>query len=118
MAPVDIIVPVYRDLAATRRCLESVFNAADPLMGRVIVINDASPEPEVADFCASLTPDADLASIAHESNKGFVATVNEGMRLAQDRDVIILNSDTEVPEDWVTRLSTAAHSSTRRSTAR
>ena len=41
MAPVDIIVPVYRDLAATRRCLESVFNAADPLMGRVIVINDA-----------------------------------------------------------------------------
>jgi len=108
MAPVDIIVPVYRDLAATRRCLESVFNAADPLMGRVIVINDASPEPEVADYCASITADADLVSIAHESNKGFVATVNEGMRLAEDRDVIILNSDTEVPGDWVTRLATAA----------
>ena len=108
MAPVDIIVPVYRDLAATRRCLESVFNTADPLMGRVIVINDASPEPEVADYCVSLTADADLVSIAHESNKGFVASVNEGLRLAEDRDVIILNSDTEVPGGWVTRLAAAA----------
>ena len=108
MAPVDIIVPVYRDLAATRRCLESVFNAADPLMGRVIVINDASPEPELADYCSCLTADVDLVLTAHQSNKGFVASVNEGMRLAEDRDVIILNSDTEVPGDWVTRLATAA----------
>ena len=108
MAPVDIIVPVYRDLAATRRCLGSVFNAADPLMGRVIVINDASPEPEVADYCSSLTADVDLVLTAHQSNKGFVASVNEGMRLAGDRDVIILNSDTEVPGGWVTRLATAA----------
>ena len=108
MAPVDIIVPVYRDLAATRRCLESVFNAADPYMGRIIVINDASPEPEVANYCSSLTANADVVSIAHESNKGFVVSVNEGMRLAEDRDVIILNSDTEVPRGWVTRLATAA----------
>ena len=108
MVPVDIIVPVYRDLAATRRCLESVLHADDPIMGRLIVINDASPEPEVTDYCASLSADAKLVSITHESNQGFVASVNEGMCLAQDRDVIILNSDTEVPEGWVTRLATVA----------
>ncbi len=40
---VDVVVPCYRGLAETRRCLESVL--ADPARpaGRVIVIDDASP---------------------------------------------------------------------------
>jgi GT2 family glycosyltransferase len=43
-------------------------------------------------------------------NLGFVATVNRGMALSQDNDVLLLNSDTEVANDWLDRLQRAAYS--------
>jgi 2-polyprenyl-3-methyl-5-hydroxy-6-metoxy-1,4-benzoquinol methylase len=48
--PVDIIVPVYRGLEDTRRCLESVLAAPGKTVWRLIVINDCSPEPEVTEW--------------------------------------------------------------------
>ena len=105
---VDIIIPVYRDLALTQRCVESVLASEDALMGRVFVINDASPEAETAAYCRSLGEHSAITLVEHQSNLGFVASVNEGLRLAGARDVIILNSDTEVPKQWVTRLKRAA----------
>jgi glycosyltransferase involved in cell wall biosynthesis len=39
-----------------------------------------------------------------------VATVNRGMRLHPDRDVLLLNSDTEVANDWLDRIQRAAYS--------
>ena len=37
-------------------------------------------------------------------NTGFVNTVNRGMVLHPERDVVLLNSDTEVNGDWLDRL--------------
>ena len=48
--PVDIIVPVYKGLADTQRCVLSVLSASCRTPWRLIVINDASPEPEVTDW--------------------------------------------------------------------
>ena len=45
--PVDVIVPVYRGAEATLRCLESVLAAASDTAFELIVVNDASPEPEL-----------------------------------------------------------------------
>ena len=44
----------------------------------------------------------------NDTNLGFVKTVNRGMRLHEDRDVILLNSDTEVFGDWIDRLYATA----------
>lgn len=52
--PVDIVVPVYRGLEDTRRCLESVLAAPCHTAWRLIVINDCSPEPELADWLREL----------------------------------------------------------------
>ena len=106
---VDIIIPVYRDAALTRACIESVFSAADPLMGRIIVINDASPEAAVREYCSALGESPYIELITHEVNRGFVASVNEGMR-ATLNDVVLLNSDTEVAGNWLTRLHHIAQS--------
>src|SRR5262249_31632988 len=43
-------------------------------------------------------------------NLGFVRSVNRGMQLHGDRDVVLLNSDTEVANDWLDRLHAAAYS--------
>src|SRR6185437_8831286 len=45
---VDVIIPVYRGLDQTRRCIESVLADTERLPGRVIVVDDCSPEPELS----------------------------------------------------------------------
>ena len=46
MPPIDVIVPVYRGLAFTKACLESVLRTAGQLPFELMAINDASPEAE------------------------------------------------------------------------
>jgi len=51
-----------------------------------------------------------ITLLRNERNLGFVRSVNAGMALHADRDVVLLNSDTEVANDWLDRLVAAAHS--------
>lgn len=114
---VVVIVPVYRGLTDTRRCIESALRAPNELNWRLLVINDASPEPELTQWLRDLAQQPHFQArgelLENESNLGFVATVNRGMTHAGDRDVILLNSDTEVAHDWIDRLSAAAYSQDR-----
>lgn len=111
---VDIIVPVYRGLSDTQQCLESVLAHRQHTDSRLIVINDCSPEPELCDWLrqwAATHPEVTL--LENETNLGFVATVNRGMALSEANDVLLLNSDTEVANDWLDRLRRAAYSAPR-----
>jgi GT2 family glycosyltransferase len=104
---IDIVIPVYRGEAETRTCLESVLAARVRNPCEVVVIDDASPEPSLAAWLRELAGSGRITLIVHEINRGFVASVNEGMELHPDRDVVLLNSDTEVADGWIDRL--AAH---------
>jgi GT2 family glycosyltransferase len=104
---VDIVVPVYRGEAETRTCLESVLAARTRRPREVIAIDDRSPEPALSAWLRALEAEGRITLIRHEENRGFVATANEGMLLHPDRDVVLLNSDTEVAPGWLDRL--AAH---------
>ena len=108
--PVDVIVPVYRGLADTRLCIESALAAPVRCAWRLIVINDCSPEPEVTQWLRQrAAQDSRITLLENAENLGFVATVNRGMALSGDNDVLLLNSDTEVANDWLDRLRTAAY---------
>lgn len=102
---IDVIVPCYGGAAETRRAIESVLSAKTQIAYELVIIDDASPEPELAAYVASLAGRAHV--IRHERNQGFVASVNEGMRVHPGRDVVLLNSDTVVADGWLDRL--AAH---------
>jgi GT2 family glycosyltransferase len=101
---IDIVIPVYRGLAETRACVESVLASPIEAAHEVVVIDDASPEPDITAWLRTLRG---ITLIVHDGNRGFVATANEGMRLHPDRDVVLLNSDTEVAPGWLDRI--AAH---------
>lgn len=105
---VDVVIPVYRGLAVTRRCVESVLRSDLPASTRIIVIDDESPEPEVSAYVASLA-DERVIALRNRQNLGFVATVNRAFRYAEGRDVVLLNSDTVVANDWVGRLQRTAY---------
>ncbi len=112
---VDVIVPVYRGLADTQRCLESVIAAVGQTQSRLVVINDASPEPELVDWLALFAEQhRDRVVLLHNpQNLGFVETVNRGMALSDSRDVVLLNSDAEVHGNWLDRMQAAAYGEAR-----
>ncbi len=113
-APVDVIVPVYRGLEDTQRCISSALAATCRTPFRLVVINDASPEEEVTAWLRSLAgSDARLLLLENEANLGFVGTVNRGMGLGASSDVVLLNSDAEVANDWLDRMVAAAYSDAR-----
>lgn len=105
---VDIIIPVYRNLVETRRCIESVLASSNTVRTRLRLINDFSPEPEVTAYLRELAAKGGVLLDENANNLGFVRTVNRGMRAAlacaDCSAVILLNSDTEVAGDWVDRI--------------
>lgn len=108
--PVDVIVPVYRGLADTRLCIDSVLASEVKTPYRLIVINDCSPEPEVTAWLRErATQDDRITLLENEDNLGFVGTVNRGMAVSENNDVLLLNSDTEVANNWLDRIRAAAY---------
>ena len=75
----------------------------------IIVIDDASPEVELSTWLNKLA-EGDLITLHRNSaNVGFVSSANRGMDIAGRRNVVLLNSDTEVPPGWLQRLVAHAH---------
>jgi GT2 family glycosyltransferase/glycosyltransferase involved in cell wall biosynthesis len=114
---VDVVIPVYRGLAETMRCFRSLLRDAAPGMGgllhRIIVIDDASPEPRLSRYLDRLAARRMIHLLRNPTNLGFVASANRGMAEAGARDVVLLNSDTEVPAGWLGRLAGHAYSNPR-----
>ena len=114
VATVDVIVPVYRGLADTRLCVESVLASRCVTPWRLVILNDCSPEPEVAQWLREVAGrDSRIVLLENDENLGFVGTVNRGMALSDQHDALLLNSDTEVANDWLDRLRNAAYSDAR-----
>ncbi len=103
-----VVVPVYRGAEETQRCLRSLLAYTDHAAIDIILVNDASPEPALSEYCRTVAAEYSLSLIEHQVNQGFVKSVNEAMRLAGSSDVVLLNSDTEVPANWIERISKAA----------
>jgi GT2 family glycosyltransferase/glycosyltransferase involved in cell wall biosynthesis len=110
---VDVVIPVYRGLTETRRCIESVLADPGKPLGQIIVVEDHSPNPKLVTWLGEMAARDRIVLLRNERNEGFVASVNRGMEAAGSRDVVLLNSDTEVPLGWLSRLTAQAYSSPR-----
>ena len=110
---VDIILPVYRGLAETRRCINAVLADTTAPLGRLIVVEDKSPDSRLVAWLEDLAAGERIVLLRNAQNLGFVASVNRGMEAAGQNDVVLLNSDTEVPAGWLHRLTAQAYAEPR-----
>ena len=111
-ALVDIIVPVFKGVAETLRCLYSVLSAPTKTPYRLVVVDDRTPEKAIAARLAWLARRHLIHLVRMPQNSGFVRACNAGMSLAGNRDILLLNSDTEVYGDWLGRLRRLAYRDT------
>ena len=110
---VDIIVPIYNAYDAVTECLNSIVKNTDLKQNRLILINDKSTDDRVLPFLYSFKEkysDLNIIVLENDINLGFVGTVNKGMKYSNN-DVVLLNSDTEVPKNWIENLNECAYSS-------
>jgi GT2 family glycosyltransferase len=91
------------------RCLSSVLASRDSSLGRVIVVDDASPDVDLIAYLHERRMQGEIEIVRHDVNLGVVAANNSGLAVSR-RDVVFLNSDTEVHGDWVRRLLRCAYS--------
>lgn len=109
---VDVIIPVYGGADVLDACLASVSADTDlSRHGAIIVADgpqDAAVESLIEDFAA--THPSAVRILRNDTRRGFVASVNLGMRWST-RDVVLLNSDTIVSWRWLEKLIDAAMSS-------
>ena len=106
---VDVVIPVYGSRRLTLRSLESVLRAAVSTPYELFVIDDASPDRTLRDELKALAAAGLFRLLENERNLGFVATANRGLALHEDRDVVLLNSDTCVYDGWLDRLLATLH---------
>ncbi|WP_338698683.1 glycosyltransferase [Bradyrhizobium sp. 26S5] len=109
--PLTIIIPVYRDLTATRACIESALTAiACTPDSTIVVVDDASPEPDIKHLLGELAADSRIRLLTNAHNLGFVGAVNRALAETTAGDVVLLNSDAIVPQHALQRLRSAVRS--------
>lgn len=106
---VDVIVPVYKDQQLTLQTLYSALMAEVEISFELIVINDCSPEPDLVAALKKLNRKKLITLVHNPENRGFVHSVNRGMQLHPERDVVLLNADTEVFNHWLDKLHATAY---------
>jgi len=110
--PIDIVVPVYNAADDLTRCIDSVLAHTNGDY-RLIVIDDASPDPAAQSYFWRLETRRlpRLALLSNERNLGFTLNANRGISAARPgADVVLLNSDTVVTGGWLDALARCAAS--------
>jgi GT2 family glycosyltransferase/glycosyltransferase involved in cell wall biosynthesis len=101
--PVDVIVPVAGAPEAFSRCLDSLVAHTDLDRDRLVIVLDGPQPPGMPRL-----PENAMV-LENDARRGFVVSTNRGISVS-DRDVILLNSDTQVTAGWVDKLRQAAYS--------
>jgi GT2 family glycosyltransferase len=106
---VDVIVPVYGAAAELAACLASLLRQTDLGRHRLVLVIDGPQGEDVETALAAVAGRSgdEVLILRNPRRLGFVGSVNRGMALS-DRDVILLNSDTEVTAGWLAKLQEAA----------
>lgn len=99
---VSVVIVAYRSRAHLSECLRSVAAQPEPL--EVIVVDNASADGTVALVRAEL-PAARV--LVNEFNVGFAAAVNQGVREARGRFLLLLNPDASLAGATLTALVSA-----------
>ncbi len=106
---VDIIIPIYNAYDVLVPCINSIRMWTDLEKHRLILVNDCSTDGRIMRFLDKMEG-RNCIVIHNKQNHGFAANINIGIAQSQDRDVILLNSDTVVTKGWTDKLVNCAYS--------
>jgi GT2 family glycosyltransferase/predicted SAM-dependent methyltransferase len=95
---ISIVIPVWNQHDMTADCIGKIRENTKDF--ELIVIDNGSNPPIVLPFMGF----TDATLIRNETNLGFPAAVNQGMRAAKGDTIVLLNNDVVVTPGWAERL--------------
>lgn len=97
---VSIIIPTYKDLLYTRRCLKSISNSKSKISYEIILIDDSPPNAKVRE----LSEIENIKLISNNKNIGYLKSCNLGVKKSNAKFICLLNNDTQVSDFWLDEL--------------
>jgi GT2 family glycosyltransferase/glycosyltransferase involved in cell wall biosynthesis len=91
-----IVIPVFGDVAATRRCFASVLRTRQAGSDSIIIVNDNPNDAKLGELVDAQGNHPDVFILRNDRNLGFVESVNRAIAFVRSGDVLLLNADTEV----------------------
>ena len=101
-----VVIPVYNGLEHLKRLLPNL-EKNTPQDIQVLFVNDASPDSRIMPLIRSYVHrHSNWCVIENQKNVGFVKTMNRGMSKVKTKYAIWLNTDTEIPANWIPKMLT------------
>ena len=101
MNTLAIVIVSYNTRSDLESCLRSLHDHPPHVAHEIVVVDNASRDGSV-EMVRSQWPEVQV--IALHSNVGFASANNEGIRRTESELVLLLNSDTIVPDGAIDRL--------------
>lgn len=104
MTLTSIIIPTFNGLRLLRPCIESIrVHTGTPY--EIIVVDNGSQDG-TDEYCRTNK----LTFISLPENRGFPVACNLGLQLASGDELLLLNNDVIVSQDWLDNLKNALYS--------
>ena len=98
----EVVLPVYDGIEFLKKLLPALLD--DPDVTRLIIVDDCSQDPTVGKLLdEAAAANSKVHLLRSRENLGFVRSANLGMKEAR-RNFVLLNSDVELPPNWISRL--------------
>jgi GT2 family glycosyltransferase/glycosyltransferase involved in cell wall biosynthesis len=105
MPDVSIIIPTYGQVDFTLRCLAAIARNRPVCSIEILVIDDASPDPEVEILAAI----PGIRLIRQTTNLGYLHSTNAAAAVARGKFLLLLNNDTQVQPGWLDPMLALFH---------
>ncbi|MGG5255315.1 glycosyltransferase, partial [Neobacillus sp. SM06] len=102
----SIVILTYNKLDYTKQCVESIRKYTHKNEYELIVVDNYSVDGTVE----WLKEQSDIKCIFNEINAGFPKGCNQGIEIATGDNILLLNNDVIVTENWLQNLVTALYS--------
>ncbi|WP_158586598.1 glycosyltransferase [Henriciella mobilis] len=101
---VSVIVPAYKSVEYTLRCVLTMLESSDETSFEIIVADDQSPDKSGDFLAGNLDNVGPIRVHINEENLGFLKSCNNAAKLAKGEYLFFLNNDTAVVNGWLDEL--------------
>ncbi len=100
MRKTSIIILTYNNLDYTKACIESILKYTDLDTYELVIVDNNSTDGTHE----WLKKQDKWKIILNDKNEGFPKGCNQGIQCASENDILLLNNDTIVTENWLKNL--------------
>jgi GT2 family glycosyltransferase len=101
----SVVMVTFNNLVFTKLCLHTLLAGTRGANYDLIIVDNASTDATPAYLREVAAKNPHVRLILNAENRGFSSANNQGLAVASGDVLVLLNNDTIVPPEWLTRLA-------------